>query len=44
MPYHQKEHQAKVVTGVDQNTEVMVEYQPEVNTYLCYFKVKGESY
>jgi hypothetical protein len=24
---------AKVVTGVATNTEVMVEYQPEVNTY-----------
>jgi hypothetical protein len=26
----------KVVSGVDQNTEVMVSVQPEVNTYPCY--------
>jgi hypothetical protein len=25
---------AKVVTGVDQNTEVIHSYQPEINTYL----------
>jgi hypothetical protein len=26
----------KVVSGVDQNIKVIVEYQPEVNTYPCY--------
>jgi hypothetical protein len=26
----------KVVSGVVENTEMIVEYQPEVNTYPCY--------